>query len=58
VCTLTYIDKRDQSRGNHRGMGLCRMKHVERNGVMVGVEGSVKKMQDGVFCGECDGARM
>jgi len=29
VCTLTYIDKRDEWRGNHRGMGLCRMKNIE-----------------------------
>jgi len=29
-----------------------------RNGVMVGVDGSVKKMEDGAFCGDCNGARM
>jgi len=29
VCTLTYIDNRDEWSGNHREMGLCRMKNIE-----------------------------
>jgi len=51
VCTVSYIDERDEWRSNQRGTGLCRMKKYRcycfRNGVTVGVEGSVKKMEIG-----------